>query len=65
MALYIDGLFVKVRCNNKHQNECFYIVLEVKEDGTREVVAIVNNFVEHPMHGAPSTWLYGKSKTRR
>ncbi len=46
LAIYIDGLFVKVKRNNKYQNECFYIALGVRKDGIREVIAIVNNPVE-------------------
>ncbi len=46
IAFYIDGLFVKLKRNNVYQEECFYIVLGLKEDYTREVVAIVNQPTE-------------------
>ena len=39
LALYIDGTFVKVRRNNSYKSECFYIILGLKEDYTREVIA--------------------------
>jgi len=41
-ALYIDGLHVKLKRDNRYQNECFYIILGLKEDYSREVIAIVN-----------------------
>ena len=40
LALYIDGLHVKVRRNGVYANECFYIILGVREDYTREIIAI-------------------------
>ena len=40
LAIYIDGLQVKVRRNGKYQNECYYIILALKEDYTREIIAI-------------------------
>jgi len=42
LAFYIDGLHVKLRRDKRYQNECFYIILGLKEDYTREVIAIVN-----------------------
>jgi len=42
LALFIDGLFVKLKRKDKYKNECFYIVLGLKEDFTREIIAIVN-----------------------
>jgi transposase-like protein len=42
LALYIDGLHVKLRRDQRYQSECFYIILGLKEDFTREVIAIVN-----------------------
>jgi len=42
LALYIDGLHVKLRRDNRYQNECFYIIIGLKEDFTREVITIVN-----------------------
>lgn len=41
-ALFIDGLFVKVKRDSKYENECFYIILGLKEDLSREIIAIVN-----------------------
>ncbi len=40
LALFIDGLQVKVRRKGKYQNECYYLVLGLKEDYTREIIAI-------------------------
>lgn len=42
LALYIDGLHVKLRRNGRYKNECFYIILGLREDFTREVISIVN-----------------------
>jgi len=42
LAIYIDGLQVKLRRDSQYQNECFYIILGLKPDYTREVIAIVN-----------------------
>lgn len=42
LALYVDGLHVKLKRDTKYKNECFYIILGLKEDYTREVIAIVN-----------------------
>ena len=42
LAFYIDGLHVKLKRDGKYGNECFYIILGLKEDYTREVIAIVN-----------------------
>jgi transposase-like protein len=41
-GFYIDGLHVKLKRDGKYQNECFYIILGLKEDYTREIIAIVN-----------------------
>lgn len=46
LAFYIDGMFVKLKRDNVYQEECFYIVLGLKEDYTREIVAIVNQPTE-------------------
>ena len=51
LAFYIDGLFVNFKRDNKYSNECVYIILGLKEDYTREVIAIVN----HPTESA-SSW---------
>lgn len=42
LALYVDGLHVKLKRNGTYRNECFYIILGLKEDYTREVISIVN-----------------------
>jgi transposase-like protein len=42
LAFYIDGIHVKLKRGGVYQNECFYIILGLKEDYTREVIAIVN-----------------------
>lgn len=42
LALYIDGLYVKVKRDGKYRNECFYIILGLREDYTREIISIVN-----------------------
>ncbi len=46
LAFYIDGLFVNLRRDGQYQNECVYIILGLKEDYRREVVAIVNQPTE-------------------
>jgi len=50
LAFYIDGLHVKLKRNSRYENECFYIILGLKEDFTREVIAIVN-FPSESSHG--------------
>jgi len=42
LAFYIDGLYVKLKRDGKYENECFYIILGLKEDYRREVIAIVS-----------------------
>lgn len=42
LALFIDGLHVKLKRNNEYKTECFYIIMGLKEDYTREIVSIVN-----------------------
>lgn len=42
LAFYIDGLWVKLKRDKKYKNECFYIILGLREDYTREIIAIVN-----------------------
>lgn len=42
LALFVDGLHVKLKRGKKYANECFYIILGLKEDYTREIVSIVN-----------------------
>jgi len=42
LAFYIDGIHVKLKREGRYGNECFYIILGLKEDYTREIIAIVN-----------------------
>ena len=42
LVYYIDGLHVKLKRDGKYKNECFYIILGLKEDYTREIISIVN-----------------------
>jgi len=42
LAFYIDGLHVKLKRNSIYANECFYIILGLREDLTREIIAIVS-----------------------
>ena len=42
LAFYIDGIHVKLRRDGTYNNEAFYIILGLKEDYTREIIAIVN-----------------------
>jgi len=42
LAFFIDGLHVTLKRDHRYENECFYIILGLKEDLTREIVAIVN-----------------------
>ncbi len=46
LAFYIDGLFVNLKRNGQYRNECVYIILGVREDYRREIVAIVNHPTE-------------------
>jgi len=48
LVVYIDATFVSTRRDKNVCKEAYYSVLGVKEDGTREVLAIVN----HPTEGA-------------
>ena len=41
-VLYIDGTFVKVCREGHYENECYYIILGLNEDNTREILSIVN-----------------------
>lgn len=50
LVLYIDAIFVHTRRDQSVSKEGYYNILGVKEDGTREVLAIVN----HPTEGALS-----------
>lgn len=42
LIFYIDAIHVKLKRDNRYKNECFYIILGLKEDFTREIIAIVN-----------------------
>ena len=42
LAMYIDGIVVKLKRGKKYENECFYIIMGLKEDGSREIISIVN-----------------------
>lgn len=48
LVIYIDAIFVHTRRDNSVSKEGYYTVLGVKEDGSREVLAIVN----HPTEGS-------------
>ena len=48
LVVYIDATFVSTRRGKSVCKEAYYSILGVKEDGTREVLAIVN----HPTEGA-------------
>lgn len=48
LVLYIDATFVHTRRGQSVSKEGYYSILGVKEDGTREVLSIVN----HPTEGA-------------
>ena len=48
LVIYIDATYVSVRRENSVSKEPFYCVLGIKEDGTREVLSIVN----YPSEGA-------------
>jgi len=48
LVIYIDATFVSTRRDKCVSKEAYYSVLGVKEDGTREVLSIVN----HPTEGA-------------
>jgi len=42
LALFIDGMHVKLRRGGRYENECFYIIMGLREDCSREIIAIVN-----------------------
>ncbi len=48
LALYIDATFVSTRRDKSVKKEAYYSILGLKEDGTREVLSVVN----HPTEGA-------------
>lgn len=48
LVLYIDATFVHTRRDQSVSKEGYYTILGVKEDGSREVLSIVN----HPTEGA-------------
>lgn len=46
LVLYLDGIHTKVK-RDTVEGEAFFVALAVKEDGTREVIALENNPTEH------------------
>lgn len=48
LVVYIDATFVSTRRDKSVSKEAYYSILGIKEDGTREVLSIVN----HPTEGA-------------
>ena len=48
LVIYIDATFVSTRRDKSVSKEAYFSILGVKEDGTREVLSIVN----HPTEGA-------------
>jgi transposase-like protein len=48
LVIYIDATFVSTRRDKSVSKEAYFSILGVKEDGTREVLSIVN----HPAEGA-------------
>ncbi len=48
LVIYIDATFVSTRRDKNVSKEAYFSILGVKEDGTREVLSIVN----HPTEGA-------------
>ena len=44
LVVYLDAIHSKVRRHDKVQGEAFYVALAIKEDYTREVVALYNNW---------------------
>lgn len=47
-VVYFDATFVHTRCDASVSKEAYYTFVGVKEDGTREVLSVVN----HPTEGA-------------
>ena len=48
LAVYIDATFIATRRDKQVSKESYYTILEVLEDGNREVLSVVN----HPSEGA-------------
>lgn len=48
LVIYIDATFVSTRRDKSVSKEAYYSIIGIKEDGTREVLAVVN----HPTEGA-------------
>lgn len=48
LVLYIDATFVHTRRDNSVSKEGYFTILGIKEDGSREVLSVVN----HPTEGA-------------
>ena len=53
LVLYIDATYVSTRRDKSVNKEAYYSILGIKEDGTREVLSVVN----HPTEGA-GLWLH-------
>ncbi len=48
LAIYIDATFIDTRRDKQVSKEAYYTILGVLEDGSREVLSVVN----HPTEGA-------------
>ena len=48
LAIYIDATFIATRRDKQVSKEAYYTILGVLEDGSREVLSVVN----HPTEGA-------------
>ena len=48
LAIYIDATFIATRRDKQVSKEAYYAILGVLEDGSREVLSVVN----HPTEGA-------------
>ena len=48
LVIYIDATFVSTRRDKSVTKEAYYSILGIKEDGSREVLSVVN----HPTEGA-------------
>ena len=46
LAFYIDGIHVKLRRGVHYETECFYVIMALREDYRREIVAVVNRPTE-------------------
>jgi len=48
LVIYVDATFVSTRRDKSVSKEAYYTILGIKEDGSREVISVVN----HPTEGA-------------